>query len=242
MCVLAAIQSATVVAAEGTTAGAVLEVPYVGAKATSRGSVFDIEEGGEFTLMEVKGCCDVAEKDNSYSPQAIGQMAQMNPEQTLQILEDAKQAWNGGMGSWPQMSLRERLDAMNRFLVELSAQRELIVQTLMWEIGKNRKDAEAEFDRTVEFCRKVMEVAQTDPEYVGGWQTIGSTKAFVRRAAIGIIMALGPMNYPLNETYATLIPALLMGNVAIMKIPTVGGLAHLLTSKYSMIQSTTMKL
>jgi glyceraldehyde-3-phosphate dehydrogenase (NADP+) len=40
------------------------------------------------------------------------------------------------------------------------------------------------------------------------------------------------MNYPLNETYAALIPALLMGNVAIMKIPTVGGLSHLLTSKW----------
>jgi acyl-CoA reductase-like NAD-dependent aldehyde dehydrogenase len=30
------------------------------------------------------------------------------------------------------------------------------------------------------------------------------------------------MNYPLNETYATLIPALLMGNVVLMKVPTVG--------------------
>ena len=59
------------------------------------------------------------------------------------------------------------------------------------------------------------------------------TKAYVRRAAIGIVMCLGPMNYPLNETYATLIPALLMRNVAIMKIPTVGGLAHLLTSKWT---------
>jgi acyl-CoA reductase-like NAD-dependent aldehyde dehydrogenase len=26
------------------------------------------------------------------------------------------------------------------------------------------------------------------------------------------------MNYPLNETYATLIPALLMGNVVLMKV------------------------
>ena len=32
-----------------------------------------------------------------------------------------------------------------------------------------------------------------------------------------------------NETYTTLIPALLMGNIVIMKIPSVGGLAHVLT-------------
>lgn len=80
-------------------------------------------------------------------------------------------------------------------------------------------------------CKQVIDVIRTDPEFASSWQTVGSVKAHVRRAAIGIIMCLGPMNYPLNETYATLIPALLMGNVAIMKIPTVGGLAHLLTSK-----------
>jgi glyceraldehyde-3-phosphate dehydrogenase (NADP+) len=45
------------------------------------------------------------------------------------------------------------------------------------------------------------------------------------------MICLGPYNYPLNETYATLIPSLLMGNVVIMKIPTIGGLCHLLTSK-----------
>jgi glyceraldehyde-3-phosphate dehydrogenase (NADP+) len=203
-----------------------LEIPFITPKVTLGGVVQNVEEGGEFVLTEVEGCCDA-----DYKPRPIGQMPQMNPQQTSQVLEDAKQAWNGGMGTWPQLSLRERLTAIDNFLVELSREREVIVQTLMWEIGKNRKDAEAEFDRTIDFCRKVMQVIETDTDYAGGWQTIGSTKAFVRRAAIGIIMCLGPMNYPLNETYATLIPALLMGNVAIMKIPTVGGLAHLLTSK-----------
>lgn len=35
----------------------------------------------------------------------------------------------------------------------------------------------------------------------------------------GIMLCLGPFNYPFNETYATLIPALLAGNVVIMKVP-----------------------
>ena len=42
-------------------------------------------------------------------------------------------------------------------------------------------------------------------------------------------MCLGPFNYPFNETYATLIPALLTGNIVVMKIPNTGGLAHVLT-------------
>merc|ERR1719181_1969739 len=51
----------------------------------------------------------------------------------------------------------------------------------------------------------------------------------VKRSAVGVMMNLGPSNYPFNETYATLIPALLMGNSVVMKIPNTGGLAHFLT-------------
>ena len=81
---------------------------------------------------------------------------------------------------------------------------------------------------------QVIQEIHSDAEFAGSWQTISGIKAFVRRAAIGIIMCLGPFNYPLNETYATLIPALLMGNVVVMKIPTIGGLSHLLTSKWGL--------
>lgn len=221
-------------------------VPFVGGKITKQGKVLDIaSDDSAMVLAKVRGCCGLADDSpvggdsiGTFEPQTIGEMPQMSTSQTMEVLEDAKKAWNGGMGAWPQMSLKERVTAIEGFLEELGQERELVVTTLMWEIGKNRKDAEAEFDRTIQFCQKVIEVIRTDDEYTAGWQTIGSTKAFVRRAAVGIIMCLGPMNYPLNETYATLIPALLMGNVAIMKIPTVGGLAHLLTSKFSLSHAT----
>lgn len=99
----------------------------------------------------------------------------------------------------------------------------------MYEIGKNKPDAEAEFDRTMQFIDKTIDHIQQSGEF-GRWdRSNGSTQLYLSRAAIGIVLCLGPYNYPLNETYATLIPALLMGNVAILKIPTVGGLAHLLT-------------
>jgi glyceraldehyde-3-phosphate dehydrogenase (NADP+) len=39
-----------------------------------------------------------------------------------------------------------------------------------------------------------------------------------------------PFNYPLNEMYAMLIPALLMGNTVVMKLPNIGGLAHILSA------------
>jgi glyceraldehyde-3-phosphate dehydrogenase (NADP+) len=42
----------------------------------------------------------------------------------------------------------------------------------------------------------------------------------------GVVLCMGPFNYPFNETYTTLIPAILMGNAVIMKLPRVGVLCH----------------
>ena len=52
----------------------------------------------------------------------------------------------------------------------------------------------------------------------------------MRRGPIGVMLGLAPFNYPLNEMYAMLIPALLMGNVAVLKLPAIGGLVHCLTA------------
>lgn len=147
----------------------------------------------------------------------------------MAVLEAAKEAWNGGAGVWPQMSLGERIQAVEDFIVELMSSRDAIIQVLMWEIGKNKLDATAEFDRTIQFIQTMIAEIHQDPEFNSDWETIGATRAFVRRTAIGIIMCLGPYNYPLNETWAMAFAALLAGNVLVLKIPTVGGLCHLLT-------------
>ena len=88
----------------------------------------------------------------------------------------------------------------------------------------------AEFDRTLDFIEATIE-AVLGGDAADAWRTVGGLLVRVRRAAVGILLALGPFNYPLNETYATLIPALLMGNVAVLKLPSIGGLAHVLTAR-----------
>src|SRR5690606_9438564 len=41
--------------------------------------------------------------------------------------------------------------------------------------------------------------------------------AHIRRGPLGVVLCLGPYNYPLNETFALLIPALIMGNTVVFK-------------------------
>ncbi|KAL7537655.1 hypothetical protein ACHAXR_007980, partial [Thalassiosira sp. AJA248-18] len=216
-------------------------VPFVGGKLFINGVAQDAPS--DMKLSDVYGCCAStalsadecpegtdSEHQRLLTPTKIGTMPQMTKEQALQALQSAVTAWNGGSGTWPQMALSERIVAVKKFMSELQHKREDIVQILMYEIGKNRLDAEAEFDRTMQFAEKTIEYINKSKEFGSGWDASnGSTRLFLSRAAIGVVLCLGPYNYPLNETYATLIPALLMGNVAILKLPTVGGLAHLLT-------------
>ncbi len=77
----------------------------------------------------------------------IGRMAQMGEEHALKASHAAKQAWNNGIGEWPQKSLQNRIESIQTLVAELKLNRDKIVNTLMWEICKNSADAAAEFDR-----------------------------------------------------------------------------------------------
>ena len=159
----------------------------------------------------------------------IGQLATMGEVDAVRAVEASAAAWDRGQGAWPQMSLAERIERVEGAVAALKERRDEIVNVLMWEIAKNSADAAAEFDRTVAFIGKTIETLRRLDEESAGWRVVSGVMAFVRRAAVGVMMLLGPYNYPFNETYAALIPALLMGNVVLMKIPNVGGLAHVLT-------------
>ena len=157
----------------------------------------------------------------------IGQLAQMEEADALSAIDAAKSAWANGQGEWPQMSPEKRIEAMELFVQLLLQKRAEIIDVLTWEICKSTIDAAAEFDRTISFIRATIVAVKEISS--SGWSTVSGITARVRRLAIGIMLALGPFNYPFNETYATLIPALLAGNVIIMKVPTIGGMAHMLT-------------
>lgn len=209
LCLAAIISSSLGVYAEEMFCTADCSPPYIGPQMMIGGELTtNFDDDGSVAMVDVHGCCTETfaqdgEKDSStFSNPVIGKLPQMSKEQTLAVLKDAEEAWDGGSGTWPQMSFRERLDAIEGLIQDLETnQREKMVQVLMWEIGKNRKDAESEFDRTMAFGRQVMQVVQGiniddeseanseyDDEFGGSWKNIGSTMAFVRRAAIGIVL------------------------------------------------------
>ena len=147
----------------------------------------------------------------------LGESPTLSTEVGLEALEAAKSAYNFGRGAWPTAKPAMRIEAMEAFLERMIAVREEVSQMIMWEIAKNKSDAYKEFDRTVEYIRDTIEEYKLMERSGSHVASKGGVVSQIRRGPLGVVLCLGPYNYPLNETFALFIPAVLMGNTVIFK-------------------------
>ncbi|MFA6030100.1 MAG: NADP-dependent glyceraldehyde-3-phosphate dehydrogenase [Elusimicrobiota bacterium] len=156
----------------------------------------------------------------------IGSYPLLGEAEALEALEAAVRAYGNGRGAWPTMRVSERIRAVGGFLSAMKERRAEVVRLLMWEIGKTRADSEKEFDRTVEYVRDTVDALKDLDRVSSRFVVQGGVIGQIRRAPLGVVLCMGPYNYPLNETFTTLIPALIMGNTVLFKPPKFGVLLH----------------
>ena len=172
-------------------------------------------------LTEWKGQMDevysTISSTEKYKPTLLGTVPHMDESTALSVLDSAVNAYDKGKGEWPTMQVKDRLACMTAFVEMMKTQRTEVVKLLMWEIGKTLPDSEKEFDRTVDYIYDTIEDYKQLDRDSSKFQKVGGINAHVRRGPLGVVLCLGPYNYPLNETFALLIPALIMGNTAVFK-------------------------
>ena len=168
---------------------------------------------GEFT--EVISTLLANEEDDKYI--TLGDSPKMDKKHALLALEAADKAYSNGTGTWPTMKVYERINCMQKFVDLMVLKRDEVVKLLMWEIGKNLKDSEKEFDRTVDYINETIKEYKKIDRDGAFFHNNSGVRALIRRGPLGVVLCLGPYNYPLNETFALLIPAIIMGNTAIFK-------------------------
>ena len=152
-----------------------------------------------------------------YKPTLLGTIPTLGENEALEALDAACDAYKKGQGLWPTMKVEDRIACMEKFVGQMKTKREEIVKLLMWEIGKTLPDSEKEFDRTVEYIYDTIEDYKQMDRNSAKFEKNSGVNAHIRRGPIGVVLCLGPYNYPLNETFALLIPALIMGNTAVFK-------------------------
>ena len=156
-------------------------------------------------------------KGNGYEQKVIGSTPLLTSKESLEALESAAKAYDMGHGLWPTMSVTQRIDHVEKFLEAMRKKREEVVKLLMWEIGKSLKDSEKEFDRTCDYIVDTVKALKDLDRNSAKLVEEQGFMAQIRRVPLGVALCMGPFNYPLNETFTTLFPALIMGNTVVFK-------------------------
>ena len=156
----------------------------------------------------------------------IGSFPVCTEKESMEALEAAVKAYDNGRGEWPTMSVADRITCVENFTQKMIAKKDIVVKLIMWEIGKSYADSVKEFDRTVEYIYATIDALKDIDRDSSRFQIEQGIIAQIRRSPLGVVLCMGPFNYPLNETFTTLIPALIMGNTMLFKPPKHGTLLH----------------
>jgi glyceraldehyde-3-phosphate dehydrogenase (NADP+) len=174
---------------------------------------------------EVQSCLFFPWNNGIVRP-TLGSAPVLDANEALSALQAALKAWDNGQGVWPTMTVSARIHAVEEFVARMKAVRETVVERIMWEIGKTLPDAQKEFDRTVQYIEDTIEALKDLDRKNSGFSVEKGFLAQIRRSPFGPTLCMGPYNYPLNETFTTLIPAIIMGNPVISKLPRFGQLLN----------------
>ena len=156
----------------------------------------------------------------------IGSFPVCTEKESIEALDAAVKAYDNGRGEWPTMSVADRITCVENFTQKMIAKKDIVVKLIMWEIGKSYADSVKEFDRTVEYIYATIDALKDIDRDSSRFQIEQGIVAQIRRSPLGVVLCMGPFNYPLNETFTTLIPALIMGNTMLFKPPKHGTLLH----------------
>lgn len=116
---------------------------------------------------------------------------------------------------WSARPLAERGDLLRKAGAQLRLRRDDIQKIMTAEMGKLRKEALAEIDKCADACDYYAEHAAG---YLAD-QPIATeaSSSYVRFEPIGCVLAVMPWNFPIWQVFRFLAPALMAGNVAVLK-------------------------
>lgn len=154
----------------------------------------------------------------------IGSFPLLSEEVGLEMLDAAARAYDHGNGSWPTLPVEGRIERVLDFAYRMKQKKQEVVKILMWEIGKSYQDSGREFDRTLQYIQDTVDALKNLDRASSRFAIEQGIIGQIRRAPLGVALCMGPFNYPLNETFTILIPALIMGNTVVFKPPKYGAL------------------
>ncbi len=115
-------------------------------------------------------------------------------------------------------SFEERAACMVRAAQLLDDEQETVARIMTIEMGKTIKSARAEVAKCARGCRYYSDNAQALlADEVADPAAVGAVAAYARYQPLGVILAVMPWNFPLWQVMRFAAPALMAGNVGLLK-------------------------
>jgi acyl-CoA reductase-like NAD-dependent aldehyde dehydrogenase len=133
-------------------------------------------------------------------------------EQINEILRTARHA----LAPWRDVALSERMAIMSRFCDEFEKRAVSIADELTWQMGRPARYAPSEVRGTLERARHMISIAPKALEDLDPGPK-ENFKRFVRREPLGVVFTVAAWNYPYLIAVNSVVPALLAGNVVVLK-------------------------
>lgn len=157
----------------------------------------------------------------------IGEVPQLTKSELNELVITAGRL----SGSWAATPIYRRIKIMHLAADWLRHEQEYLTSLLVREIGKTYADAKSEIIRSADLIDYFAQETQTihgetlDSDAFPGFDK--GKIAMVERVSHGVVLAIGPFNYPVNLAVTKIVPALLMGNTVIFKPATQGSISGL---------------
>lgn len=164
---------------------------------------------------------------NPYNDEIVGNLQACSKEEVDEVIKCAKE----NVGCWRDTPINARAEILRKAAKIMTDYSKSLGEILMKEIGKPLNDAVSEIIRTAE----IFNMTADSGSLMGGETIMGDAfEGFTRekisltyRVPLGVVLCIGPFNYPFNLTGSKIAPALIAGNSIVMKPSTQGSITPL---------------
>jgi succinate-semialdehyde dehydrogenase/glutarate-semialdehyde dehydrogenase len=148
---------------------------------------------------------------NPATGKAIKTYDEMTPEQAAAAVAQAHETWL----TWRATAFSERAKLMKKTAEILRERKDELARLMAVEMGKPLAQGTAEVEKCAWACDYYADNAEKHlaPESI----KTDASKSYVAFEPLGVLLAIMPWNFPLWQVYRFAAPALMAGNVALLK-------------------------
>mgnify|MGYP003646581451 CR=1 FL=1 len=148
---------------------------------------------------------------NPYTEVALNSYKNHTKKEVSEIIEKADKRFY----SWRETSFAERKKLMLAAAAELKKNKQEYAETMTVEMGKPISQAIAEVEKCAWVCEYYAENAEK--QLHNEVKQTDAFKSYVSYEPLGLVLAVMPWNYPFWQVFRFAAPALMAGNIGVLK-------------------------